>query len=91
MYTIENFKIFIDTIDKNNINNLQDDQIINLMEIYEKLIKIFIIDDDILNLYLPHIIYTSILSKNKDLNQDKKLEYHDLINNYKLLVECYKL
>jgi hypothetical protein len=60
MTTISDFKKLIDNykIDNNNI-----DEILNLMDIFFKMKSIFEYDESILNLYLPHIVFTSIASK----------------------------
>jgi len=76
-----------------NLNKIKKTELKQLIIIYIKLNSLFNIDDKILNLFLPYILYANILfkdeqSKNLEYNikdeQSKNLEYNikDVITSY---------
>jgi hypothetical protein len=75
------YKISTDFINK--INKIKDLKNINKIElkkliiIYIKLNSLFNYDDNVLNMYLPYILYTNIFLKNNNI-EDIIDEYNDI-------------
>ena len=68
----------------NNLNNIKKSELKQLIMIFIKLNSLFNLDDKILNLFLPYILYTNIILKDNQINQIKNLEYNisDIITIY---------
>jgi len=64
-----------------NLNKIKKNELKQLIMIYIKLNSLFNLDDEILNLFLPYILYANILFKDE---RSKNLEYNikDVITLY---------
>ena len=69
---------FLNKINKiNNLKNINKLELKKLIIIYIKLNSLFNYDDNVLNMYLPYILYSNIYQKNNNLN-DIIEEYNDI-------------
>ena len=61
---ISDFKNLINNYNFSNNTNINE--LLDIIDIYTNLYSKFELNDDVVKLYLPYIIYSSILLKNKN-------------------------